>query len=231
MTDQSTFLAGTVALTFAVGLLAGRILFRGRAAPTPSAAEGNSPVAVPPACPGPPAVKPAAPLEMHLVLNVLNRMAMALSRDERAQDGMTWLSDYMASAIQFQGTKGSCRDAIASPVRTYWDLSNWLSGRASCELVIRILGEELNIHQASAAASRMQSLIRQLEGLPVTSLKLDCVIDLPAERSTASQVASGARVLRIDARSELPVDSGKAAPRGWSSNDSGGLTLIESIVL
>lgn len=219
MNDQVLLLASTLVLGLVLGVLAGRLLGKRsgqRSEAVRCAAKGHDPAeAIAPAR----TIRPAAPLEMHLVLNVLNRMTMALSRDEWTQDGMTWLSDYLAAAVRFQRSSEPMLDAIIAPVQSYFALSNWLSDRVDCTLELNIQGEVMSIHQASSAASALQALIRQLEGLPITGLRLDCRI---------SAGSDGGQLLQIDARSELPRSHGRAPPRHWMADDAGVLQHHES---
>lgn len=151
----NTFILFGVALLSFVGGAAAAWLLRRQ--PPAAAAAPIAPV------PGTPPASAGAPLEMHLVLNVLNRVVMALGANEQAQEGVAELADYLRAADDMRRRPGP-----ASMVRqstAYWRLSRWLHGQPADLLRIEPEAALQGLPAAALAEAcrELTDLIRELE--------------------------------------------------------------------
>lgn len=111
-----------------------------------------------------PDAPPASTLELHLVLNALNRVVLALGTDERAQDGVADLADYLRASDELR--RRPALEPMLEAVSSYWRMSRWIHGRASDSLHLDAQLGEVSPATLSRLCVELTQAIRDLEGCP-----------------------------------------------------------------
>lgn len=194
---QALIILGVGLMSF-VGGLAAALLYARKANP---AAASPSPVPALEATP--------ATLEMHLVLNVLNRVVMALGTNERAQDGVADLADYLRAADELR--RRPSQATMVQQVSSYWQLSRWLHGQPSDSLQIDAQLPELPGRALARLCQELTEVIRDLEGSRQAdaSARVTAVDANPATRQAVVQVTVAGLPEPVMARL-------LASSRGWT---------------
>lgn len=194
---QALIILGAGLMSF-VGGLAAALLYARKANP---AAASPSPVPALEATP--------ATLEMHLVLNVLNRVVMALGTNERAQDGVADLADYLRAADELR--RRPSQATMVQQVSSYWQLSRWLHGQPSDSLQIDAQLPELPGRALARLCQELTEVIRDLEGSRQAdaSARVTAVDANPATRQAVVQVTVAGLPEPVMARL-------LASSRGWT---------------
>lgn len=187
-----------VGLMSFVGGLAAALLYARKATP---AAASPSPVPAIEATP--------ATLEMHLVLNVLNRVVMALGTNERAQDGVADLADYLRAADELR--RRPSQATMVQQVSSYWQLSRWLHGQPSDSLQIDAQLPELPGRALARLCQELTEVIRDLEG----SRQADASARVTAE-DTNPATRQAVVQLTVAGVPEPVMARLLASPRGWT---------------
>lgn len=218
-----------IAAALAVGVLLGAcagVWWQRRqprsAAPAAHAA-GNAPACTPRDA------LPPFPVEIHLVLNVLNRLVMALSRDEHAQEGAAALADYLAALSRMRSNATQDDPANATkPIEMYWRMSEWQHRGEPAVFNWASNGTLTAPAGVWTLIDEVQQTLRGLEGLKVSDVAIDVQLD---ERPGAAQAAT----LIMRATELAPVDAGDAAPRqlqrGWERGAAGQLSVRRTLSL
>lgn len=194
---QALIILGVGLMSF-VGGLAAALLYARKANP---AAASPSPVPALEATP--------ATLEMHLVLNVLNRVVMALGTNERAQDGVADLADYLRAADELR--RRPSQATMVQQVSSYWQLSRWLHGQPSDSLQIDAQLPELPGRALARLCQELTEVIRDMEGSRQAdaSARVTAVDANPATRQAVVQVTVAGLPEPVMARL-------LASSRGWT---------------
>lgn len=150
-----------------------------------------------------------APVEMHLVLNVLNRVVMSLNTNEHAQDGVADLADYLRAADEMR--RRPSQDALTRQVNAYWQLSRWLHGQRSDALRIDTQVAGLPPSTLARLCRELTETIRDLEPARQADLAARVGIDAagPGGRRAVIHAVAANVTEAVQARLE-------ASPRGWS---------------
>ncbi len=168
--------------------------------------------------PGPPAEPlPALPLDVHLCLNALSRLCIALSEDERAQDGVEALGAYVVASHKATQSAASARlRETQNAVDAHWRLNCWLRGERAPALAWHTTGVLASAYGASALASALQRLLASAERPALTTVRIVLQItDEPDLRQQVAQLALTALAVSGEApvwvasqRITLPLDAG-----------------------
>lgn len=126
-------------------------------------------------------------LEMHLVLNVLNRVVMALNDNESTQDGVADLADYLRAAADLQ--RRPSQGSLVKAVTSYWRLNRWVHGHRGDALHFDAQAPGMPPEKFIQCGAALTQLIRDLE--PIR--RLDVSMRLTAAR--AGSAAGGATVV------------------------------------
>lgn len=150
-----------------------------------------------------------APVEMHLVLNVLNRVVMSLNTNEHAQDGVADLADYLRAADEMR--RRPSQDALVRQVNAYWQLSRWLHGQHTDALRIDAQVPGLPTSTLARLCRELTDTIRDLEPARQADLSARVGIDAtgPGGRRAVIHAVASSVTEAVQARLE-------ASPRGWS---------------
>lgn len=102
-----------------------------------------------------------ASLELHLVLNVMNRVVMGLQHDEQLQDGVSHLADYLRSVHEMQ--RNPSQHTLVQQVTCYWQMSRWVHGQPSDSLHMDLQLPGMSPTLLAKCGTELVRLIRQLE--------------------------------------------------------------------
>lgn len=131
-----------------------------------------------PAAP-PPDTSPSSTLELHLVLNALNRVVLALGTDERAQDGVADLADYLRASDELR--RRPRLEALLEAVSSYWRMSRWIHGRASDALHLDAQLPEASPATLAHVCVALTQAIRDLEACPQADLSARLTLEGAAD--------------------------------------------------
>lgn len=135
-----------------------------------------------PASPAP-CLPPASTLELHLVLNALNRVVLALGTDERAQDGVADLADYLRASDELR--RRPAVEPMLEAVSSYWRMSRWIHGRASDSLHLDARLGEVSPATLGHLCVELTQAIRDLEACPQANVSARVTL----EGAAAARVA------------------------------------------
>lgn len=194
---NALLILGVGLMSFAGGLAAA-VLYARKAStvapsPGPTPASGATP----------------GPLEMHLVLNVLNRVVMALSTNERAQDGVADLADYLRAADELR--RRPSQATLVQQASSYWQLSRWLHGQPSDALQIDAQLPELPAAALARLCQELTEVIRDLEGSRQADMSARVTLE-DGPRGTRRAVIQ----VTVAGLPEPVVARLIASPRGWT---------------
>lgn len=105
-----------------------------------------------------------ASMELHLVLNVMNRVVMGMQHDEHLQDGVSYIADYLRAVHELQ--RQPSQGALVQQLSAYWRLSRWLHGQASDALHVDAQVPGLSGVQLARCSAVLIRAIRDLETCP-----------------------------------------------------------------
>jgi len=143
-------------------------------------------------CPLPvPASAPAAaPLDVHLCLNVLNRFAIALDGNERAQMGVEHLGDYLAANHRAARALGGERmREVRQVIDSYWQLAGWQGSRQAHAIVWHVQGEVTTAQGAGVLINALQHLL-STAGVDIEAPHLHIEVSGDATDAQCPQVAT-----------------------------------------
>ncbi len=150
---------------FAGGWWASRWQARAQGGQPPQAAPAVAPEPLPhPVAEGADAAPAQASMELHLVLNVMNRVIMGMQHDEHLQDGVTYIADYLRAVHELQ--RQPSQNALVQQLSAYWRLSRWLHGQASDALHVDAQAPGLSAAQLARCNAVLIRAIRDLEACP-----------------------------------------------------------------
>lgn len=155
-----------------------------------------------------PGAMPPSTLELHLVLNALNRVVLALGTDERAQDGVADLADYLRASDELR--RRPRPDAMLEAVSSYWRMSRWIHGRPTDSLHLDAQLADASPTTLSLLCVEMTQAIRDLESCPQANLSARITLDGEGQQRTA--------VIQLAVAGVAPAQQTQLAssPRGWS---------------
>ncbi|RTL41580.1 MAG: hypothetical protein EKK53_13420 [Burkholderiales bacterium] len=151
---------------------------------------------------------PSSTLELHLVLNALNRVVLALGADERAQDGVADLADYLRSSDELR--RRPRPEAMLEAVSSYWRMSRWLHGRPTDSLHLDAQLADASPATLSQICIELTQAIRDLESCPQANVSARVGLEGEANARTA--------LIQIAVAGVAPAQQAQLAslPRGWS---------------
>lgn len=209
-------------LGLGVGALGGWFIGRKRLPQAPS----DAPEEAAPGTAAPPGPLPIPlPIEIHLVLNVLNRMGMALLRDEHAQDGVAALADYLAelSRLRKPGAAGDL-SAVQTVIDRYVRLVEWQRGcETPATITWAVSGATSQAAFAWALLEDLQQTLRGLEGRAVRTLHIE--VNLGGQGAPARIVIEAG----LDDMAAGRSPNGAAAPSGWQVSGPAGLSTQRTL--
>lgn len=152
---------------------------------------------------------PTSTLELHLVLNALNRVVLALGPDERTQDGVADLADYLRASDELR--RRPSLNAMLQAVSSYWRMSRWIHGRPSDSLHIDSQTPELSPATLDRLCIELTQSIRDLESSPQANVSARLTMDetAGAGRIAVIQIA----VAGVPEPHQLNL---AASSRGWN---------------
>lgn len=165
------------------------------------------------------------PIEIHLVLNVLNRMGMALLRDEHAQDGVAALADYLSelSRLRKPGAPGDL-SAVQNVIDRYVRLVEWQRGSLTpAKITWAVQGASSQPTLAWALLEDLQQSLRGLEGRTVRTLHIQ--VDLGLQGKEARILIEAG----LDALTSGSLPGGAIAPAGWQVSGVSGLSIQRTL--
>lgn len=148
-------------------------------------------------------------LELHLVMNVLNRVVMALNANEHVQDGVAEMADYLRASHELQRRPG--QNALVNQVSSYWRLSRWLHGRRSDALHLDAQVPDLAPQALYRLCEALTRVLRELEGSPSADVSIRIT---PDDRAGAGRFAVAQ--VTVAGVPEGVQATLAASPRGWS---------------
>lgn len=153
------------------------------------------------------AAPPASTLELHLVLNALNRVVLALGSDERAQDGMADLADYLRASDELR--RRPALEPMLEAVSSYWRMSRWIHGRGSDALHLDAQLTDVSPDTLSHLCVALTQAVRDLEACPQAHMSARVMLEGEADaRLAVIQIA----VAGVPAAQQAQL---AASPRGW----------------
>ncbi|MBQ0937790.1 hypothetical protein [Ideonella paludis] len=113
---------------------------------------------------------PVLPVDTHLVLNVLNRLAIQIT-DEHLQDGLEALGQYLAANARDMKEGGIPPGELGLSLESYWRLTEWQHRKAAA--VWQQLGPwPENTHQRAALLGRLLSALQAIERVGADRVEL-----------------------------------------------------------
>lgn len=203
-------------LTLAVGLIAfiggmavARLLARSRAAASVPPLQPAASAAPTPPRAGDVDAGGGAPVEMHLVLNVLNRIVMALNANEHAQDGVADLADYLRAVDEMR--RRPSQEALTRQVNAYWQLSRWLHGQPTDAFRLDAQLPGMPAMTLARLCRELTETIRDLEPARQADLAARLAIDDagPGGRQVVVHAVAANVAEAVQVRLQ-------GSPRGWS---------------
>lgn len=126
---------------------------------------------------------PSSTLELHLVLNALNRVVLALGSDERAQDGVADLADYLRASDELR--RRPRLEPLLEAVSSYWRMSRWIHGRTSDALHLDAQLPEVSPATLAHLCVALTQAIRDLEACPQADLSARLTLEDAAQGRVA----------------------------------------------
>ncbi|MDB5999504.1 MAG: hypothetical protein JWP52_1203 [Rhizobacter sp.] len=116
---------------------------------------------------------PHAPaLQMHLILNVLNRFSLTPGFEPRDHEGIESLANYLVAVHRLQSAPpGVPLDKLRQAIETYLALSQWLREEAPPTVEVHSPLQTLR-SDASDLAARIQLALRDLDGWPLSHVSV-----------------------------------------------------------
>ena len=160
---------------------------------------------------------PPFPVEIHLVLNVLNRLVMVVSRDEHAQEGIAALADYLSALSRLRAnSKPGDPETGAAPVEAYLRLAEWQHGGKPVALTWSVTGVVKSPAGLWYLIDAVQQTLRGIEGLRVSAIDVDVQLDDDAASGSAQSAAIRIRADEIPAEeATVATAPARALQRGW----------------
>lgn len=142
-------------------------------------------------------------LQIHLLLNVLNRFAFIPGLGEREQAGIEWLGDYLVAVHRLQGAAvmpGSPESLLRAAVQSCLGLNQWLREDAAPSVDVRCvdLDDERLAAVVAPLAARLQAALMLLDGRSIREVRIE-LSDAPG----SSGAAVGARIEVVSAASPI----------------------------
>ena len=152
---------------------------------------------------------PASTLELHLVLNALNRVVLALGTDERTQDGVADLADYLRASDELR--RRPSQEAMLQAVSSYWRMSRWIHGRPTDSLHLDAQAPDLSPGTLARVCVELTQAVRDLESCPQANVSARVTLEdaSGAGRRAVVQVA----VAGVPEAQQVHLAS---SSRGWS---------------
>lgn len=151
---------------------------------------------------------PSSTLELHLVLNALNRVVLALVTDEQAQDGVADLADYLRASDELR--RRPSLEAMLQAVSSYWRMSRWIHGRPTDSLHIDAQAPDLTPATLARVCVELTQAVRDLEACPQANVSARVTLEQPASgRIAIIQIA----VAGVPEAQQIQLAT---SPRGWS---------------
>ncbi len=157
---------------------------------------------------------PRALLQMHLVLNVLNRFALTPGADDRLFDGVERMADYLRAASTVQAANGSIG---AEPMRLFLEsflaLNQWLRSEPPIPVDLQVPGNMLR-GDVCALASSLQRSTGRLDGWSPAGLRIRMLPGTSPKSLQCELLATGAAVDGIPAGTLHPHSEWSPLPDG-----------------
>jgi len=146
-------------------------------------------------------------LEVHLILNVLNRLAVSLVHDDEGQEGLAALADYLrASSVLLRRPS---TQTLKETLQNYWVLSRWLKGHEPEPMVWVQDGDDIAPGEMVDIAATVTTALRPLEDAELLELHLELHRET---RDGVTRVRIDVEAHRLQMRnSRLP----QGLPEGW----------------
>jgi hypothetical protein len=115
-------------------------------------------------------------LQIHLLLNVLNRFAFTPGLGEREQSGIECLGDYLVAAHRLQtAAPVSAQASLQATLETLLALNQWLREDAAPTVAVRCrsLDDERLSRALAPLASRLQAALMLLDGRPIRGVEVE----------------------------------------------------------
>lgn len=224
-----------IPLALLVGFAGGWWWARRASPPSDSAAPAAS---APPAPPAPPSALPApspvaavppgsaspmhASLELHLVLNVMNRVVMGLQHDEQLQDGVSLLADYLRAVHEMQ--RNPSQHTFVQQATCYWQMSRWVHGQPSDSLHMDLQLPGMSPALLAKCGAELVRLIRQLESCSRAEAAVRITLPRPGD-GTAGGACVLFQVVGVPAAAQAQL---LASGASWVMSSSG--LQMQSIV-
>lgn len=158
--------------------------------------------------PAPPADEaPPSTLELHLVLNALNRVVLALGADERTQDGVADLADYLRASDELR--RRPSLEAMVQAVSGYWRMSRWIHGHPDDSLHMDAQASDLTPATLARLCVELTQVVRDLESCPRANVSVRVTLDESGPRKAVIHVAAAG----VPEAQRLQL---AASSRGWS---------------